>query len=139
MTPPKYSKYPKLVKIPGELFMNKPNLSKSQIEELIAGMRSAVEKMRPLVLKQAYDSGILVSEEYESRYKGHFYDEFGCDSFIQYLHAAMNLNEKEDYFLTMNEQILSRRDELTARFWLKIASPEEMMAMMEKEKKDYDA
>lgn len=119
--------------------MNKPNLSKSQIEEVISGMRSAVEKMRPLVLKQAYDSGILAPEEYESKYKGHFYDEFGCDSFVQYLHAAMNMDKKEDYFLTGNERLLKRRDELAGRFGLKIINLEDASAIVEMKKKGYDA
>ncbi|MEK6846216.1 MAG: hypothetical protein AABY26_05625 [Nanoarchaeota archaeon] len=129
--------YQKMSAIPKDLFRNPPKLTPDQKDELISRMRAASEKMREPVLKQAYEQGILTPSEYESKYKGHFYDDYGCDSFIQYLNGAMNA--KAEYFTTLNERLISRRDELVDKFGLKIATMEEIAAMMEKEKKGYDA
>jgi predicted nucleic acid-binding protein len=129
--------YQRISAIPKDLFRNPPQLTSDQKDELISRMRNASEKMREPVLKQAYEQGILTVEDYESKYKGHFYDDYGCDSFIQYLNGAMNA--KAEYFTTLNERLIKRRDELADKFGLKIATLEEISALMEKEKKGYDA
>ncbi len=129
--------YQKMSAIPKDLFRNPPRLTSDQKDELISRMRNASEKMREPVLKQAYELGIITPEEYESKYKGHFYDDYGCDSFIQYLNGAMNA--KAEYFTTLNDRLLKRRDELADKFGLKIVTMEEIAALMEKEKKGYDA
>lgn len=54
-----------------------------------------------------------------------FYDDYGSDSFIQYINAAMNA--KIDYFVTNNERMLNKREELEKKFGLKIASPKELL------------
>ncbi len=127
--------YQKTSALPKDLFRNPPHLTSNQKDELISRMRAASEKMREPVLKQAYEQGILTPDEYESRYKGHFFDDYGCDSFIQYLNGVMNA--KVEYFTTENERLVKRRDELAGRFGLKIASIEEIAALLEK--KEYDA
>lgn len=129
--------YQKISPIPKDLFQHLPHLTPDQKDELISSMRAATEKMCEPVLKQAYEQGILTPEEYENQYKGHFYDDYGGDSFIQYLNAAMN--SKAEYFTTMNERLIKRREELAARFGLKIATLEEIAAMLEKKEKGYDA
>lgn len=135
--PKKLHPYQRMSRVSKELFRNPPQLTSDQADELIARVRAATEQMREPVLAQAFEQKILTSDEYESKYKSHFYDDYGCDSFIQYLNAVMNA--KTEYFMTLNERLLKRRDELTSRFRLKIANPEEIAAMMEKEKKGYDA
>jgi hypothetical protein len=58
-----------------------------------------------------------------------FYDEFGSDSFIQYINAVMNA--KIDFFVTENERMLKRREELEKRFGLKITSPENILKKLD--------
>lgn len=82
---------------------------------------------RDKVLQQAFEQGLFTQEEYEEKYKDMFYGDYGADSFTQYVNAAMNA--KVDYFVTDNERMLKRREELEAKFKLKIASPEEILAM----------
>ncbi len=129
--------YQRISAIPKDLFRNPPKLTPDQRDELLSRMRAASEKMREPVLKQAYEQGILTPDEYESKYRGHFFDDYGCDSFIQYLNGAMNA--KAEYFTTLNERLIQRREELTGRFGLKIATMEEIAAMVEKKEKGYDA
>ncbi len=127
----------KISPIPKDLFRNLPHLTPNQKDELISRMRAASEKMREPVLKQAYEQGILTPDEYESKYRGHFFDDYGCDSFIQYLNGAMNA--KAEYFTTENERLVKRRDELADKFGLKIVTLEELAALMEKKENGYDA
>jgi len=82
-----------------------------------------LEKER--ILAQAIKKGLFTNEEYISNYEHRFYDDFGSDSFMQYLDAAMNA-KNIDFFLTTNERILKARDDLTKKFGLKIISPQEL-------------
>ncbi|MEK6983059.1 MAG: hypothetical protein AABX33_00665 [Nanoarchaeota archaeon] len=58
-----------------------------------------------------------------------FYDEFGSDSFIQYINAVMNA--KTHCFITNNERMLKRKVELKKRFGLEIASPEDILKRLD--------
>ena len=84
----------------------------------------------PSVLKQAYEKQLLTKQEYEKSFKGMFYDEYGSDSFIQYLNAAMN--SEADCFITENERLLRRKDEFKTRFGMRIATPAEILKETEK-------
>ena len=54
-----------------------------------------------------------------------FYDDYGSDSFIQYLDAVMN--SEVDCFITQNERMLKRKEDLKEGFGLRIASPKEIL------------
>ena len=126
--------YKKMSEIRKGLFLHPPQLTPNQKDELVGRIRAASEEMRNPVLKQAYNQGILTPEEYETKYQGHFYDDYACDSFIQYLNAVMNSDSQ--YFLTQNERMLKRRDELASRFGLKIAAIEEISALVKSREKE---
>ena len=77
------------------------------------------------ILKQAFQENIFTEEEYNEKYKDMFYDEYGSDSFMQYINAVMNA--KIDFFVTENERMLKREAELKKRFGLEITSPEDIL------------
>ena len=77
------------------------------------------------ILKQAFEEDLFSKEEYNKKYKDMFYDDYGSDSFIQYINAVMN--SEVDCFVTSNERMLGRKEELSGRFKLKIASAEEIV------------
>ena len=77
------------------------------------------------ILKQAFQENIFTEEEYNEKYKDMFYDEYGSDSFMQYIKAVMNA--KIDFFVTENERMLKREAELKKRFGLEITSPEDIL------------
>ena len=77
------------------------------------------------ILKQAFEENLFAESEYNEKYKDMFYDEFGSDSFIQYINAVMNA--EIDFFVTGNERMLKRKEELKKKFGLEIASPKEIL------------
>ena len=81
------------------------------------------------ILKQAFEENLFTEKEYNEKYKDMFYDEFGSDSFIQYINAVMNA--EIDFFVTENERMLKRKEELKKRFGLEIASPEDILKKMD--------
>ena len=81
------------------------------------------------ILNQAFNENLFTEEEYNKKYKDMFYDEFGSDSFIQYINAVMNA--KIDFFLTENERMLKMKEELKKIFGLEIASPEEILKKLD--------
>ncbi len=93
--------------------------------EVMERVKYQLHEEKEAVLKQAYEEGLFTEKEYTEGYKDHFYDDYGCDSFIQYINAAMNA--KVDCFVTLNERILQRRNELEERFKLKIIGSEEIL------------
>jgi len=82
------------------------------------------------ILKQAFDEKLFTEEEYEEKYKDMFYDDYGSDSFMQYINAVMNA--KINCFVTINERILKRKEELRERFGLRIASLNEILKETER-------
>ena len=107
-------------------------LPKPEVMELFNRINNKLYLVKWNILKDAFEQNILTEKEYEDKYKDMFYDDYGGDSFIQYLNAVMNA--KVDFFVTENERMLNRKDELERRFGLKIASPDEI-AEKEKNKK----
>ena len=81
------------------------------------------------ILNQAFNENLFTEEEYNKKYKDMFYDEFGSDSFIQYINAVMNA--KIDFFLTENERMLKMKEELKKIFGLEIASPEQILKKLD--------
>ena len=77
------------------------------------------------ILKQAFQENIFTEKEYNEKYKDMFYDEYGSDSFMQYINAAMNA--KIDFFVTGNERMLKKKEDLKKRFGLEIVSPEQIL------------
>ena len=81
------------------------------------------------ILKQAFEENFFTEQEYNERYKDMFYDEFGSDSFMQYINAVMNA--EIDFFVTGNERMLKKKEELKKRFGLGIASPKEILKKLD--------
>ena len=81
------------------------------------------------ILKQAFEENLFAESEYNEKYKDMFYDEFGSDSFIQYINAVMNA--EIDFFVTGNERMLKNKEELKKRFGLEIASPEQILKKLD--------
>lgn len=112
-------------KVEPELLRKFLSLPASVGLEVMERVKYRLHEEKEAVLKQAYEEGLFTEKEYNERYKDYFYDDYGCDSFIQYINAAMNA--KVDRFVTLNERVLQRRNELEEKFKLKIASPEEIL------------
>ena len=81
------------------------------------------------VLKQAFEENLFTEGEYNKNYKDMFYDEYGSDSFVQYINSVMNA--EIDFFVTENERMLKRKEELKKRFGLEIASPEDIIKRLD--------
>lgn len=123
--PKKKLPHQRFSKVGPEMLKKMLSLPKSTGLEIMERVKYRLHEEKGAVLEQAYKEGLFMEKEYNEKYKDHFYDDYGCDSFIQYINAAMNA--EIDRFVTVNERILRRRDELEEKFKLKIASPEEII------------
>ena len=115
-----------------ELIKKLMSLSKEEGMKLISQINYKLHLQKESILNQAFKENRMTKEEYEKEYKEMFYDDFGNDSFTQYLNAAMNT--KIDYFITENERMLNKRKALEKRFGLRIASPKDVMGEVERSK-----
>ena len=100
------------------------DMPKEEAEKLLERMRYKLHKQQTRILEEAYRRWLFSKEDYEANFKDMFYDEFGFDGFLQYIDGVMNANA--DYFVTLNQNLLKKKDELEARFKLKIITPEEL-------------
>lgn len=107
-----------------EWIANLVNIPKEEGEKLLERFKLKLHSQKNRILKEAFSRRILTKEDYESYYKDMFYDEFGFDGFLQYLDGVMNANA--DYFVTLNKNLIKRRDELERKFKLKVITPEEL-------------
>ena len=101
------------------------NLPKPIGMKILERINYKIHLQKENILNQAFEENIFTEKEYNKNYKDMFYDEFGSDSFMQYANAVMNA--KIDFFVTGNERMLKRKEELKKRFGLEIASPEEIL------------
>jgi hypothetical protein len=86
-----------------------------------------ISKNKRIVVEEALARKLVTREELK-KYLGQFSDEFGYDSFVQYLAQLNALDNKggpkpNDRFLTMNKNMLIQRKELEKRFKLNIREP----------------
>ncbi len=105
------------------------NLPKPIGMKILERINYKLHLQKESILNQAFEENFLTKEEYNIKYKDRFYDEFGSDSFIQYINAVMNA--KIDFFVTENERMLKRKEELKERFGLEIASPEQILKKLD--------
>jgi len=82
------------------------NLPREKGIELIKRVNYNFYLEKENILKQAFDENLITKKEYEEKYKDMFYDDYGSDSFLQYINAVMNT--KVDCFVTENERMLKR-------------------------------
>lgn len=117
------------VEIEPKLIRKLLNLPKPIGIKILERINYKLHLQKENVLKQAFEENLFTEEEYNKNYKDMFYDEYGSDSFIQYINAVMNA--KIDFFVTENERMLKRREELKKRFGLRIASPEQILKKLD--------
>ncbi|MBS3097057.1 hypothetical protein J4480_06500 [Candidatus Woesearchaeota archaeon] len=122
----------RFVKIEKELVDKLAGMPKEEGERLLERLRYRLHEEKNKILKQAFEEKLITREEYEKSYKDMFYDEFGFDGFIQYIDAVMG--SKGDCFVTLNQNLLKRRNELEKKFKLKITSIEELEKIADKQK-----
>ena len=80
--------------------------------------KEKLEQMRKEIIDTAIERGIITKEEV-SVYVGKYFDEYGIDSFINYL--SMLLGEpKMDAFMTLCEPLLKDKEKIEKRFGIKI-------------------
>ena len=115
----------KFVEIPPDVLKRLLHLPKDKAVKIIRRINEQFHEQKEKILQQAYDEDLFTKQEYEEQYKDMFYDDFGSDSFIQYINAA--INAKTDFFVTNNERLIKSRKQLQKRFRLKIATPEEII------------
>lgn len=102
------------------------NLPKEKGIELFKRVNYRFYLEKENILKQAFEKNFITRKEYEEKYKDMFYDDYGSDSFVQYINAVMNA--KADCFVTENERMIKRQDALKKRFGLRIANPKEILS-----------
>lgn len=117
------------VEIEPKLIKKLLNLPKPIGMKILEKVNYKIHLQKESILKQAYEENLFTEEEYDEKYKNMFYDEFGSDSFTQYINAVMNA--KIDFFITRNERMLNRKEELKKRFGLEIASPEDVLRKLD--------
>ena len=117
------------VEIEPKLIKKLLNLPKPIGMKILERVNYKIHLQKESILKQAFEEKLFTEKEYNEKYKDMFYDEYGSDSFIQYINAAMNA--KIDFFITENERILKRKEELKERFGLEIASPEQILKKLD--------
>ena len=105
------------------------NLPKPIGIKILERVNYKIHLQKESILKQAFEENIFTEKEYNEKYKDMFYDDYGSDSFVQYVNAVMN--SKIDFFVTENERILKRKEELKKRFGLEVASPEQILKKLD--------
>lgn len=109
------------------------NLPKDKGIKLFEKVKKRAHLEKNNTLKIAFEKGILTKEEYEEKYKNMFYDDYGMDSFVQYIDAV--LSRKVDCFVTHNERMLNKKEELKKRFGLRVTSSKEILKETENKEK----
>ena len=117
------------VEIEPKLIRKLLNLPKPIGMKILERINYKLHLQKENVLKQAFEEKLFTEREYNEKYKDMFYDDYGSDSFIQYINAVMNA--KIDFFVTENERMLKRKEELKKRFGLEIASPEQILKKLD--------
>ena len=117
------------VEINPKLIKKLLNLPKPIALKLIEKINYKTHLQKKSILKQAFEENIFAEEEYNERFKDMFYDDYGSDSFIQYINAVMNA--KIDFFITENERMLKKKEEFKKRFGLEIASPQDILKKLD--------
>lgn len=81
-------------------------------------MKHELEQMRQEIIDSTVKRGIITKEEIPI-YIGKYFDEYGIDSFVNYL--SMLLGEpKMDAFLTLCEPLIKDRKKIEKRFGVEI-------------------
>lgn len=106
------------------------SMPKEEGEKFLERLKYKMHAQQDRILKEAFSKRIITKDEYESNYKDMFYDEFGLDGFLQYIDGVMNA--KADYFVTLNKNLIKRKEELERKFKLKIIAPEELEEIAKK-------
>ena len=125
----KKDEHKNFVEIEPKLIKKLLNLPKPIGMKILEGINYKINLQKENVLKQAFEQNLFTEKEYNEKYKDMFYDEYGSDSFMQYINAVMNA--KIDFFVTENERILKKKDELKTKFGLKIASPKDILKKLD--------
>ena len=117
------------VEIEPKLIKKLLNLTKPIGMKILERVNYKIHLQKESILKQAFEENLFTEEEYNENYKDMFYDDYGSDSFMQYINAVMNA--KIDFFVTENERMSKRKEELKKRFGLEIASPEDILKKLD--------
>jgi len=96
-------------------------------------------KMKKQVIKEALDLRIINEDELP-KYVGKYYDEFGIDSFVNYLSYLIHLKghpvSNDNIFMTLNHNLLKDKEKLEKRFKLKIETVGETWKRMSDKLRD---
>jgi len=126
-----------LVQINPEFLMAiKDVLTPEQKKELVDGIINSSKKMEKSRINHAIKIGVLTKEDYEKNYKRKYVDDWGLDSFPEYMQAVSNMKKFKDdnlTFVTSNRKMLKDKDKLEEKFGLEIKSPKECIDMIEAE------
>jgi hypothetical protein len=126
-----------LVQINPEFLMAiKDVLTPEQKKELVDGIIKSSKKMEKSRINHAIKIGVLTKEDYEKNYKRKYVDDWGLDSFPEYMQAVSNMKKFKDdnlTFVTSNRKMLKDKDKLEEKFGLEIKSPKECIDMIESE------
>jgi hypothetical protein len=89
-------------------------------------MLNNLELEKKRIIQMAIEKKIISKKEYKE-YEGKYIDQYGCDSFINYLSYLIVMGKgKNSIFLTVGNTILKDRDKIQKRFGLRIVTPSEL-------------
>jgi hypothetical protein len=90
-------------------------------------MADVITNIKNKVIQEALARKIVTEDEVK-KYVGKYIDEFGFDSFVNYLSYLIQTPNigNMDVFLTLNQKMLVDKKELESRFGLKIISPDKV-------------
>ena len=125
----KKDEHKNFVEIEPKLIKKLLNLPKPIGMKILERVNYKIHLQKENILKQAFEEKLFTEKEYNEKYKDMFYDEYGSDSFIQYINAVMNA--EIDFFITENERMLKKKEELKKRFGLEIASPQDILKKLD--------
>lgn len=97
-------------------------------------MTDVIQNIKNRVIQEALARKILTEDEAD-KYVGKYIDEFGFDSFVNYLSYLIHSPNigNMDMFLTLNQKMLVDKKEIEDRFKLKIVSPDKVWEGMQNE------
>lgn len=117
--------YKKFSEMKPEIIKKMLNLPPAEGVKLMKKINYKFHLVKEKILKQAFEEKLFTEKEYQEKYKDMFYDDYGSDSFLQYINAVMN--GEPGCFITSNERMLKRKEELKEKFGFRVASPEEIL------------
>jgi hypothetical protein len=127
-----------------ELFKLVDTISYNERRELMKRVIAKTKARTESIIEEAIRRGIITRQEYDLLYRSMYLDEYGMDSFAQYIEILIHKQEREEAgekvdddlaFLTLNKGMLHDKAKLEKRFGIAILSPEDIEKEVKRQEK----